>query len=159
MWKHFVKRFLESIIGSTDAQTAKQILPLMSKKMNLKLKRTQRSDKSTIGELTVDGLLECYTLEDVERKEKIYGKTAIPTGTYKVSITHSPRFNRRLPLLENVPGFEGVRIHPGNKAEDTEGCILVGRKKSQDMILESRLAFDALFKKLETAEEIQIEIS
>lgn len=119
----------------------------------------QRSDKTTIGELLVDGVFECYTLEDIERKEKLYGKTAIPVGKYRVEITFSPRFNRRMPLLLNVPGYEGVRIHPGNTEKDTEGCILVGRKKAQDRILESRLAFDALFKKLEAAKEIEIEIS
>lgn len=111
----------------------------------------QRSDKTTIGHLYVDGIFECYTLEDIERKEKVYGKTAIPTGTYKVTINWSPRFKRPMPLLLQVPGFEGVRIHPGNTEVDTEGCILVGRKAEKDRILESRLAFDALFKKLETA--------
>ncbi|OYU80773.1 MAG: hypothetical protein CFE23_07310 [Flavobacterium sp. BFFFF1] len=116
--------------------------------MELVLTRKIRSAKSTIGELTIDGKFECFTLEDVERDVKIHGKTAIPKGRYELTITMSNRFKKELPLLINVPNYEGVRIHPGNKAEDTEGCILVGKTKTTDFIGNSRDAFEALFPKL-----------
>lgn len=102
---------------------------------------------------------ECFTLEDVVRgtdgatvKEwKIPGQTAIPKGVYNVVITPSHRFKRDLPLLENVPGFTGVRIHPGNTAEDTEGCILVGRYRSTHSVSESKAAFAELLPKIQAA--------
>jgi hypothetical protein len=126
--------------------------------MKLVLKRMQKTTKSTIGELSVDGKFECFTLEDVERNVKIKGITAIPKGTYKVGISFSNRFQKDLPILLNVPNFEGVRIHPGNKAEDTEGCILVGKTKSADFIGQSRIAFDQLFQKMKLAHEITLTI-
>lgn len=116
--------------------------------MQLLLKRLHKTEKSTIGELYVDGKFECYTLEDIEREVKVAGKTAIPKGEYKVIINMSNRFKRQLPLLLNVPNFEGVRIHSGNTAENTEGCVLVGRTRSVDFIGESRLAFTSLFDKM-----------
>ena len=117
--------------------------------MNLKLIRKWFSDVSTGGELLVDGIFECWTLEDVVRQgPKIHGKTAIPEGTYDVIITPSVRFKRNMPLVCAVPGFEGVRIHSGNTSEDTEGCILVGQTRGEDCIGRSRLAFDLLFAKM-----------
>lgn len=126
--------------------------------MELKLRRTIKTDNSTIGELFVDGKFECYTLEDKEREVKIPKETAIPKGKYSISITVSNRFKRELPLLANVPNFEGVRIHPGNTNHDTEGCILVGRTKGVDFIGNSRIAFDALFAKLKGAKTINLTI-
>jgi len=119
--------------------------------MKLNLKRLHKTDKSTIGELSIDGKFECYTLEDVERAEKVFGKTAIPKGTYEVIMTMSNRFKRMMPLLLNVPGYEGVRIHSGNKAEDTEGCLLLGKTRGVDVIGESRDAIAAFYPKLEAA--------
>lgn len=119
--------------------------------MELTLKRTDFTDRSTIGELSVNGSFECYTLEDRVRPVKIAGITAIPVGSYGVVVTFSPRFQRPLPLLLAVPGFDGVRIHPGNTDADTEGCILVGAQKRQDFIGDSRAAFDALFRKIQAA--------
>lgn len=117
--------------------------------MKLTLPRTDFDAESTIGTLYVDGKFECYTLEDAVRDgPKVYGKTAIPVGTYEVRITYSNHFKRDLPLLMDVPGFEGVRIHPGNTADDTEGCILVGRTKAIDRINNSRDAFDSLYAKI-----------
>lgn len=133
--------------------------------MNLTLDRDQRDDDCTIGRLSIDGEFFCFALEDAVRGDdepKVYGETAIPFGAYEVVITKSPRFGRMLPLLLNVAGFGGVRIHPGNDAGDTEGCILVGMDREPKRIGRSRLAFDALFAKLEAAqrrgEKIMLEI-
>jgi len=102
--------------------------------MILELQRKWFTDKSTIGELLINDEYECVTLEDPERDEKIPGITAIPRGFYPVIITYSNRFQKRMPLLKDVPNFTGIRIHTGNKAEDTEGCILVGRSRATDWI-------------------------
>jgi hypothetical protein len=126
--------------------------------MLIVIKRLYKGDKSIIGEMTVDGIFECFTLEDVERPVKIKGETAIPKGTYKVIINESNRFKRQLPLLLNVPGFEGVRIHSGNTNHDTEGCILVGQTRHKEFIGKSRKAFDKLFKKMQKAKDITISI-
>jgi len=106
----------------------------------------------------IDGLFECYTLEDVERTVKIKNETAIPKGTYKVIINESNRFKRLLPLLLNVPNFEGVRIHSGNSNHDTEGCILVGQTIQANYIGQSRKAFDKLLKKMQGAKDITLTI-
>jgi len=119
--------------------------------LELDLRRIWLTDASTVGELYVNGEFESYVLEDRYRpppEAKVYGATCIPTGRYEIVITESPRFKRPLPLLLNVPGFSGVRIHPGNTAADTEGCLLPGRVRHGESVLESRKAFDALFEKL-----------
>lgn len=133
--------------------------------MKLKLIRTYLGATATIGELFLDGKFHCYTLEDKVRElqfadQKVYGKTAIPAATYPVVITMSNRFKRKLPLLQNVPFFDGIRIHPGNTSADTDGCILVGTtKQPPDFIGNSRLAFNRLFLLLEEAKDIEIEIT
>ena len=127
--------------------------------MKIEVKRLYKTENSTIGELTIDGKFECYTLEDKERTVKIKGETAISKGTYKVIINQSNRFKKLLPLLLNVPNFEGVRIHPGNSNHDTEGCILVGQSISKDYISKSRKAFEKLFKKMQSAKEITLTIT
>lgn len=114
---------------------------------------------STISELSVDGLRQCYILEDAVRTDpnpatpvnegKVYGRTAIPAGRYRVVITMSNRFKRPLPLLIGVPGYTGVRIHPGNTEVDTLGCLLTGITKAPDYVGHSREAFAALFEKME----------
>src|SRR5262245_62159357 len=119
--------------------------------MQLQVVRKIFTDKSTIGELSVDGKFECFTLEDVVRAVKIKSETAIPAGSYEVAVTFSNKFKKLLPLLMNVPNFEGVRIHSGNKPEDTEGCILVGQTKADDFIGSSRAAFTPLFQKIQDA--------
>ena len=128
--------------------------------MLIEVKRFEFKDTYTIGKMYVDGVYECYTLEDVVRKgAKVYGQTAIPTGTYNLIINHSNRFNRDLPLLENVPNFTGVRIHAGNTSAHTEGCILVGTTWSgKDFIGNSRVAFNKLFEKLKKAKTATIKI-
>lgn len=127
--------------------------------MELKLIRKFFSGKSTIGYLMVDGRLECFTLEDMVREVKgipvsswkVPGKTAIPYGKYEVIIDFSQRFQKAMPHILSVEGFEGVRIHAGNFPEDTEGCILVGRKHSGDSISESTIAYRELFQKIKDA--------
>ncbi|MDQ3185469.1 MAG: DUF5675 family protein [Pseudomonadota bacterium] len=123
--------------------------------MELRVERTGFSEGSTIGKLYVNDQFECYTLEDKVRPVKIKGKTAIPAGRYEVVINHSQRFNRLLPLFLNVPNFEGVRIHAGNTAADTEGCILVGETKDVGFIGQSKPAFERLFNKLKAASETE----
>ena len=101
-----------------------------------------------IGALYVDGQLECWTLEDVPRLKKVMHQTAIPAGTYLVDLTSSARFGRVLPELLAVPGFEGIRIHAGNTAKDTSGCILVGTTRGADCLKSSRAALDKLMARL-----------
>ncbi len=84
-------------------------------------------DRNIIGDLFVDGVFFCHTLEDEKRADglKVYGETAIPSGIYNVKLTMSNRFKRLMPLLLDVEGFSGVRIHGGNTSKDTHGCPLV----------------------------------
>lgn len=129
--------------------------------MELKLVRKEFTNDSTIGDLSINGEFECFTLEDRVRPVKIKGETAIPLGAYEVVVTYSNRFKKPLPLFLNVPGFEGIRIHAGNTKKDTEGCILVGQTKSKNMVGRSRAAFDILFGKIQAAaqkEKIFIEV-
>ena len=125
--------------------------------MELKLNRIFLGSSATIGELLVNDKHLCDTLEDRVRPEgeKVYGKTAIPEGTYEVKLTHSPRFKRILPEILNVPNFSGIRIHTGNSSKDTEGCILVGTwdGEKEDWISDSRIAFEKLMSLLQKAED------
>jgi hypothetical protein len=115
--------------------------------MELKIIRDTFTEVSTIGKLHVDGPFFCYVLEDMHREPgvKIAGKTAIPEGRYRVIIDQSNRFKRAMPHILDVPGFEGIRIHAGNTAKDTEGCPLLGFTKGKDCVGESRLAFNQFF--------------
>ena len=129
--------------------------------MKIEVKRFYYGDKHTIGKLFVDGQYLCYTLEDKMRQEadkpvaewKVYSQTAIPTGDYSVMITLSNRFKKVLPILLNVDGFSGVRIHAGNSSADTEGCILVGMNwdGKSDFIANSRVALNLLMDKMSDA--------
>jgi hypothetical protein len=119
--------------------------------MNLTLLRKVFSDVSTIGDLLIDGNFECKTLEDTVRRLKIPGVTCIWSGRYEVVINWSNRFNRPMPLLLNVPQFDGIRIHKGNWAQNTDGCILLGQISLVDQLANSELAFDAFFPKLQVA--------
>jgi hypothetical protein len=129
--------------------------------MNLTLIRKYPGPDCIIGELFINGEFECFTLEDLERPLKIPGVTAIPRGHYEIVITFSARFKKLLPLFLSVPNFEGVRIHTGNTAANTDGCILVGKSRTNNSVTQSREAFDVLFPKLQAAagkEKIIIEI-
>lgn len=139
--------------------------------MKLKLVRHSFTDTTTIGDLYINGKIFCQILEDKDRglyadkpetiANKIKGQTAIPYGTYKVINSFSPRFQKYLPLLLNVPGYAGIRIHPGNTHVDTEGCLLPGIR-SGDTVVKSKYTFGllhAILKKAEKSEEITIEIT
>lgn len=121
--------------------------------MQLHLIRDTLTDTVTLGRLEVDGVFECYTLEDAVRDVIIRGRTAIPAGEYTVVVNFSNRFQRQMPQLLDVPGFEGIRIHSGNTDADTEGCILVGVQRNGDHLEQSRAAYNALFAKLQVARE------
>lgn len=140
--------------------------------MKLKLDRKYKLPEYTIGKLYIDGEYFCDTLEDTDRglssdmpfqeiiKRKIQGKTAIPTGDYKVNMnTVSPRFKDRtwaklyggkLPRLIDTVGFEGVLIHVGNSASDTTGCVLVGKNTIKGKLTNSTAVFRELMEILLT---------
>ena len=149
--------------------------------MELTLKRIARRDTYTIGRLSIDGKYFCDTVEDrdrgldqrqplqvnIARKKK--GVTAIPVGTYRITLAvQSPRFSKQskyafcngfLPRLINVPAFDGVLIHIGNTAADSEGCILVGENKEVGKVINSTATFQRLYAKLkESKDEIYITV-
>ena len=144
--------------------------------MKLSLRRRWSTERSAIGGLYVDGVWECFTLEDCDRglhkdmqlhileSMKVDGKTAIPYGSYQVIIDLSARFKRLMPHIIGVPAFDGIRIHSGNSDVDTLGCPLVGEQWDQmnpDFLGQSVLAFNNFFPRLRTAlehEECFIEI-
>lgn len=143
--------------------------------MELKLKRIARRDTYTIGRLYVDGEYICDTIEDrdrglsqslpvsvnVARKRK--GMTAIPTGRYRVTLeVKSPKFSRYkayewcngyLPRIINVPAFDGVLIHAGNSANDTEGCLLVGENRVVGKVLNSMVTLKKVYNVLKSAKD------
>lgn len=142
--------------------------------MKLKVERRWRKETYTIGRLYVDGVFFCNTLEDKDRglkqsdplakikKVKVYGETAIPIGTYKVAMDEvSPKYKAvawyknlnggRMPRIQNVPGFEGIIIHPGNGPLDSLGCLLVGKNTIVGGLTQSRVTFAELYAKMEKA--------
>lgn len=147
----------------------------------LTLKRIFKGDTYTIGKLyDKSGKWICDTLEDKDRgltsgmdlseikKKKVYGKTAIPSGSYGINMdTVSPRFADRawakpysgkLPRLQNVPGFDGVLMHVGNSDADTSGCLLVGENKVKGRLVNSTASFNKLMGILKNQKDITIEI-
>lgn len=150
--------------------------------MKLKLHRHFKGSEYTIGKLYIDGEYFCDTIEDVDRglfqnmplqqlkEKKVKHQTAIPTGSYKITLdVQSPKYSQRsqydfckgyLPRLIDVPAFEGILIHIGNKAGDSSGCILVGENKVKGQVINSTNTFKKLYEKLkEATEEITIDIS
>ena len=132
--------------------------------MEVLIDRAWKKDGYTISRLYVnEKLFGCNTLEDTDRglsqdmqleeikNKKVYGQTAIPRGSYECVYTYSNRFKKMLPLLLNVKGFEGIRIHSGNSAKDTEGCILVGLNLKKGMVLNSREWTNKLVYKMKEA--------
>ena len=138
--------------------------------MRIELVRIAFKSTYTIGKLYVDGKYFSDVLEDKDRgldssmseseilEKKVKGQTAIPTGHYVINITYSPKYKRMMPLLLDVKGFSGIRIHSGNTAKDTEGCLIVGKNKKVGMVLESRDTYQRLFKMMQGQEEITIDI-
>ena len=132
--------------------------------MKLILTRHARRADYTIGRLEDEnGKKICDTLEPIWRnydggEMKIPRKSAIPEGSYRVVVTKSRRFQKYLPLLVGVPGFEGVRIHAGNTSRDTEGCILVGQNLQVGKVLWSRITLEKLMKLIENEKEIFLTI-
>ena len=144
--------------------------------MKLKIDRKWRKSTYTVGILYVDGVRFCETLEDKDRglfqgdtlsqikSLKVYGETAIPIGTYTVAMdVLSPKYSAvkwykdlcggKMPRLLDVPGFEGILIHPGNTALDSYGCILVGRNTKVGMVTESKATFKKLYRKMKAAHD------
>lgn len=135
------------------------------KDMELTLKREVFTDESTIGSLSIDGVKFCYILEDKDRgltdtmplaeivATKVYGKTAIPYGRYEIDWTMSARFKKFMPILLNVKGYEGIRIHVGNTQIDTLGCLLPCSKYSKNLGIASTVATTKLYAKIESAKK------
>ena len=153
--------------------------------MKLEIERRWKKETYTIGRLYVDGVFFCNTLEDRDRglkqtdpiatikARKVYGETAIPSGTYGVAMNvTSPKYaavswywqlcRGKMPRLLAVPGFDGILIHPGTDALSTRGCILVGRNTKVGKLTESRACFQELYKLMKSAadrgETITVEI-
>lgn len=121
--------------------------------MKITVQRETYTDKSTCGEMLIDGEFFCYTLEPPKDRSK--GKPyCIPAGTYPLVLQHSPRFDMTTPHVLDVPGFTDIEIHPGNWARDTEGCCLVGNTRSADFVGESKMAFEKLMSILLTGCDI-----
>ncbi len=120
--------------------------------LELVVQRRPSSDGCTLGRMTIAGVHENFTLEDVVRSgPKVPGETAIPAGRYRVILTFSQRFQRVLPLLLDVPDFTGIRIHAGNRSSETDGCLLVGQSVAHDSIWSAQLALAALQPQIATA--------
>lgn len=143
--------------------------------MRIEIKRNEFAENFTGGELFIDGKKFCDTIEDTDRmprgvclprtdaeriiKEvKVAGKTCIPSGHYKLKISFSPRFQKELPEIMDVPGFTGIRIHSGNTAEDSEGCILIGKKTSPGFVSDSRKTMTELMSKIDKNSIVDIDI-
>ena len=139
--------------------------------MRLTLMRIANRPTYCIGKLYIDGVYFCDVLEDTDRglkdemseeeilSKKVKGETAIPTGIYPITLTYSPKYKKNMPLINNVKGYSGIRIHSGNTHKDTEGCLLVGRNKEVGKVLYSRVTYNALYNILaKTKERIIIDI-
>lgn len=138
--------------------------------MEIIVKRLYRKSDYTIGKMYIDGVYFCDTVEDCDRgltqnmknstieAKKLYGKTAIPIGRYKVILSYSNKFGKTLPLIKDVIGFAGIRIHSGNTADDSLGCIIVGENKIKGGVINSRVTMERLMAKLRGQTKIFISI-
>lgn len=143
----------------------------MSNTLELRVERAWKKPSYTIGKFFVDGKRFCESLEDRDcgltsamteadvKNRKVYGETAIPTGRYRVKLTYSNKFKRILPEVFGVKGFEGIRIHSGNTAKDSLGCLLLGENKATGKVLNSRATMQKLMAILDnTTKEIWLTI-
>lgn len=138
--------------------------------MEILVKRLFKKSDYTIGKMYIDGVYFCDTVEDTDRglsqnmknstieAKKMYSKTAIPTGRYRVVLSYSNKFKKTLPLLKDVIGFGCIRIHSGNTADDSFGCIIVGENKIKGGVINSRATMERLMAKLKGQTEIYITI-
>lgn len=139
--------------------------------MRLELKRIARKKDYTIGKIYANGRYICDSIEDVDRglddsmdlkeiqAKKVYGETAIPTGIYRIKITYSSKYKKQMPLVEDVKGFEGIRIHSGNTAKDSLGCIIVGENKVKGKVINSRATYNKLFDLIKNEKDIYLIIT
>lgn len=142
--------------------------------MRLLLDRKYKKPGYSIGKLYINGFYFCDTLEDKDRglkqsmelkelkKLKVAKETAIPTGSYELIISYSKKFKRDLIAVIDVPAYSGIRIHSGNTAKDTEGCILVGKNKEVGKVINSRYYYENLHlmvkDALERGEKVTLDI-
>lgn len=122
----------------------------------------EKKENYTLSQMFINDKYFCDVIEDAIRDEKIYGITAIPRGTYKVIINKSVRFKKLMPLLLDVPNYEGVRIHSGNSEKDSLGCLIVGQQGyivGKRAVLNSRVTFDKLMKRLKDETDISITLT
>lgn len=125
--------------------------------MKLRLIRTSMQEGFTTGVLYAGEEMLAHTLEpqqrDLSAEPKVWGRTAIPAGNYRLILAPSKRFKRKMPYLMDVPRFSGVMIHCGNTVADTHGCILVGEREKHDTLKNSRSTFEKLYALLAEADE------
>lgn len=138
--------------------------------MEILVKRLYKKSEYTIGKMYINGEYFCDTVEDTDRglsqnmsnsaieARKVYGKTAIPIGRYKVTLTFSNKFKRVLPLINGVIGFAGIRIHNGVNADSSLGCVIVGENKIKGGVINSKATMEKLMAKLRGQKEIYITI-
>lgn len=142
------------------------------KKMNIVIKRFLLENKFSVGNLYIDKKFYCNTIEDRDRdlrqvmsvdeilSKKVYSETAIPTGIYKVIIDYSNKYKRNMPHILNVKGFDGIRIHSGNFATDSMGCVLCGAFNGKDAVVNSRattkVVQDLIQKAIDEKEEVTL---
>ena len=127
-------------------------------RVNINLYRRYVLPEYTIGKLYIEDQYLCDTVEDAVRTIKVYGETAIPFGSYRVRVSMSPKFKRLLPLLEDVPEFTGIRIHRGNTAHDSHGCIIPGENKIKGGVINSTQYEDMLTGFIRTHERLGNEV-
>lgn len=143
--------------------------------MELHLNRDIIVEKYSLGTLTVDGKGGFFTCEDTDRaldsadvlshisSTKVMSQTAIPTGRYRVKTTWSPKYQRMMPLVCDVTGFKGIRIHSGNDADDSSGCILIGTVRTPTGVSHSKVACEWLYAEIAKVEanhgEVWLEIT
>ena len=127
--------------------------------------RVAHAENFTLGRMYLDNVFLCHTCEDEDRflevskdgKEKVYGRTAIPRGKYRIETSFSNRFQRVLPIVRDVPYFEGIRIHGGNTAANSQGCILVGKVRTSSGIAQCADMVQRVIQQIEDAADLGIE--